>query len=1181
MMKQSRKSLPPTKDASKAMTPQKKPEPPALPKPTPKALEKTPKPVSKPVVPEKTATPRPGVQRGSKEEVVPEVVQHKKPVLYKAKTSVTSKPSSKVAETNSKLKTGVGSKTQDGNSDQSTNLKQVEQREGIEPPTSIGQSGDASPNQFENLSSASQVLEHLTNGINKNQRLQVTGKSIEQLEPLSDNLPTQITQLPSEKQQTLPHPTNSNSNTSILKPLKYSSQIGPSNFKAIDMVMPDATGTETDIETPFGAKEGFFRSQFNVSLLENSERIELPSPGLPLRILRLSYENSKSDLLEIKDSQRNVQVNFHDQSPAPDRLNVSRGSLAKEATVQSFSLEAQNIQLAKKENGLEFAKGNHRAFNNTQPTVGMNPLLNGSDGLENHLHYNLNRGVGSFESKSDEGNDNGRNFNHAEQEINLLNNLVPQMDIEKLIEFNQHEQSPLKNAGTDKRNLFRNEDTVGESKPSQLLPCFAEEVIQLHIPHNLSNGNVLALEKKPSKASNSQNEIATREKEAQQAFDDIKALIQNNNSPSIPEKAPSHTLKDFSKTTNGKYQSSNWNNDQHVEFLELEGDDKDEVSQLLNRYSSPIFHRNLNKSIEKITTEMKRDRIRYSHMETTKSSIFEKKPSILDDANFLPPEFLKACLQEPLEKKQSCVSFRNIQDVEDKPLAAPQDDIPDSNAMAQEDHCETFSESSSPKITENFHTVDLDEADEIKVNSQRFMSSMKRLTYNTRNESRKYSVMSAYSDVLQDLHSPALIRPNHIDFGVIREKYQEESECDSRMTNRSNKTIDSSISFQYNQNKPKDSLKFGADVNVKPNQSDHFLKQPGSMTRIVRSGVEPDRTEFSGSQPKLPDTFTVKFEKVDSNDGTERTQTTPNNISNFKETSTESNSMVSEKQNLMKQENTRDQNSANSHLKPTPDGLYPRISVRTAESSNARHQSSDLFRSLYNSRSKTPIDVLARLMQKVLVYGSKIEHLKLELLSMNPDFKVDRLFQTYSKGRSSLDTEALLKFFRSFELSVPETTIRAFICYIKKLVKMPRQSDRVCLNLIQFALLFMPVSQDASLLMAHMGFGIDSNRSIEQKPTLETEAEFHLVKQILIIWLRKLDDIGRTFSLIHSETHEDMFAMIAGSSESTIGWKMVCSFLDSCNVKFLDEDIIHVFREMSGQNLTSINFSNFKAYLSP
>lgn len=1201
MMKQPQKSLPQGKELpAKAQAVQKKVEPPGLQKQTSKVAEKPLKLTSKPVPPEKSPVPRSGIRKGSKEETATESLIPKKPALYKAKNSLGPKPSAKISETLSGAKPVISNKTQTSHSDFDSKSENVNLMTSLNGPRQALMMSDLTAVNVGQQRQDDELTDNQKLGQSFENEVPVNANSIAELEYSSNKFPVQILNNSRVNlQSNFPQKNKDNHEAVNLKSLKSLDQDDPSALKMLNMIVPDATGTETDVETPFKAKEGFFKSQFNASLIENSERIELPSPGLPLRVLRLSYDNSKSEILELKDSQRYVQVNFKDVTSTHDRLStskcldISKNSLMTEEKDEPFSSNIQKHASEIEINLFETIKTHRQVFNHVESHIGLNPLLNGSEGLESNLHFHLNRGVDSFnESNIDEGNDNLKNGIQTELELNSLGRVVLQMDFGKSLELNKHLDAPMKNTEEIEReftlNKIQNDPIASiEGHSGANFSLTEKNRLQFEKDGNQYVSLDATADKKPGLKIKVQTENFSCQNEIQKTFDDIKILVQRNHSNRDSVKVSNSKLKEIDKFPYGVSSLREGVHEQPVELYELDGDDKDEVSQLLQRYSSPIFHRTLNKSIEKITTDMKRDRIRYSPLDTTKSTNFERKTSILDDANFLPPEFLKDCLEKPIDTMQSCVSFKNIQEARNESLPPASQDVSEVKFATMSSRDKFLHESYLPKMEGNLHTIDLDETEELKVNSQKFMNSMKRIPYNNAqvNEDRKHSVFSAYSDVLQDLQSPAYLKPYQLDFGIIREKYQEESVNDSKMMSASNLTTQSVDCGPHNPNNPKASLAPEFSLNFATELNSDKINVDNSIQELLLEKAdlkdsEKDYVESSDTDHKFNDFSKTEDEKTDRLRAIEKAQNKANCLFVVKTKSPEKNDLVQISQNLANQESNFEQGFSKTHTLANEFGSIQRHSIRTCESSNTKLYSSQVSKAFSHQNSISPIDFLTRLMQKILVYGSKIEHLKLELFNMNSDFKIIKIFQAYSQGRSSLSAEALLQFFRNFELSVSETTIKAFMTYIKKLVTMPRKNDQISLNLVQFGSLFLPVSQDVSFLISHMGLSIDSNRSIDSKATLETEAEFLLIKQILIIWLRKFEDISRTLNVIPSETHEALYTLIAGDIESTISWKIVSTFLETNNVKFLDEDIIHIFRELSGKNLTSINFNNFRMYLS-
>ncbi len=350
-------------------------------------------------------------------------------------------------------------------------------------------------------------------------------------------------------------------------------------------------------------------------------------------------------------------------------------------------------------------------------------------------------------------------------------------------------------------------------------------------------------------------------------------------------------------------------------------------------------------------------------------------------------------------------------------------------------------------------------------------------------------------------------------------------------------------------------------------------KELGSLKDVTRTDFNP--YDFHS---KMTETSKTTSDENSNNNLSKKSKSSRTNPFCPKTLSAEVSGSQIKDQDLSQNKNITVTPPADSGSKLNDLESFSRKYTNSTQSSLTKFPANKLLNTVYNSASNAPVDLLVTLMRKVLVYGSKLENLKLELLSTNPNFKIDKLFQTFSQGRSTLNEEALIHFFHSYDLFVSITTARFFITYLKRLARGPGRSDREALNMIQFGMLFLPVSQNTLLFMPNIGIVVDSNRSIDPKQTLQTKSEFYLAQEILMIWLRKFQDISRTLSLIQPETHESMFALIAGDSGSSMNWITVSSFLEANSVKFLEEDIIHIFKEMGGQNISAINFRSFKAY---
>ena len=224
---------------------------------------------------------------------------------------------------------------------------------------------------------------------------------------------------------------------------------------------------------------------------------------------------------------------------------------------------------------------------------------------------------------------------------------------------------------------------------------------------------------------------------------------------------------------------------------------------------------------------------------------------------------------------------------------------------------------------------------------------------------------------------------------------------------------------------------------------------------------------------------------------------------------------------------------------------------------------------------------VVELFKKILIYSSKLEELKGELFGNNPRFNLMGIFKIYDEDEDGLlSKEQFERLVVDIGFQLNGLQLDRLMCYLNNfLTKTIEKINTENINFSDFTKLFFPMARDNSQLF-NTYYG---NQNFKKKKAVENdlvikESEFHLMRQIVIIMLRKLDDLSVIVRSLRNHDVSDIFKIVSNSM-SNINWDILTDFLENSNIKFIDEDLEHVFRDFRSQKFAVINFETFKKFL--
>jgi hypothetical protein len=609
---------------------------------------------------------------------------------------------------------------------------------------------------------------------------------------------------------------------------------------------------------------------------------------------------------------------------------------------------------------------------------------------------------------------------------------------------------------------------------------------------------------------------------------------------------------------------------------------EDELSFLLEKYSNPNFENHLNKSIEMHLPKARMDYKAYSPTKSVEKLTNESKKSNHDVLRF--PSIFDF---KEAKTMKNCISFKNIED-HNQQLSNKEIELKEvTDRTRKYSHNLFLNDDSLDKYNDEIYTVDIDENQFAKegfimksgISEQKFEGFS--LVINRRE--------SVHSSVLQDLQSPSIMKAPQRNFSTIQEQNIEESQMNDSIDNITKKvsedfhfsdkrasginkdsidvTMNNSLNFngdsfrnfqkkslfeQEDQEYPENELIFDEYTSVEKLVSNPFLKSETASSSIVNK--DDIQIKADSNEKNISIRIFAKDNIFSPGPSSKPRTTSLNEISSSK---------------FIMRQFTKGSDITEDYQ-----------TNLTASSNNSQRRSESMCGDSNIVDPLSPVQLSKSLFQKILVYSSKIENLKMDLMNKSPSFKISLIFNAFTSNKSEMNIDSLSKFFENFGLKTSHSVLVSFISYIKRISKSQHSERDSGLNLMQFASLFIPVTQESSFFICNITSIPASDHSLTQNSYLaDNEKEFPLIRQILIIWLKKFESLYRTMTQCKPEIVEQMYCAVTGSANVNINWRIASNFLDSNDVKFIDEDIIHLFRETGGNNLTSISLNNFQEYL--
>lgn len=226
---------------------------------------------------------------------------------------------------------------------------------------------------------------------------------------------------------------------------------------------------------------------------------------------------------------------------------------------------------------------------------------------------------------------------------------------------------------------------------------------------------------------------------------------------------------------------------------------------------------------------------------------------------------------------------------------------------------------------------------------------------------------------------------------------------------------------------------------------------------------------------------------------------------------------------------------------------------------------------------------LTHLFKKILIYGAKIEELKNMIFDNNPNFNLIGIFELYDDKKTGiLAQEEFIDMIMDIGFQVPDIQLQKIMVYLQASNK--RSNKPVAVSFSQFSTLFYPLNLDSSFLNNEYEAKQEKKKDKSFKEPKEEliiqESEFHIMRQIIILLLRKIEDTTNLVDQLRDYRTEELFSSISNGVDIDLSWRNLCEYLESNGVKFLEEDLFHIFRDFMSQNCAFITYKNFSSYFS-
>ncbi len=236
-----------------------------------------------------------------------------------------------------------------------------------------------------------------------------------------------------------------------------------------------------------------------------------------------------------------------------------------------------------------------------------------------------------------------------------------------------------------------------------------------------------------------------------------------------------------------------------------------------------------------------------------------------------------------------------------------------------------------------------------------------------------------------------------------------------------------------------------------------------------------------------------------------------------------------------------------------------------------------------NSKSDL-IYKLTLLFKKILVYSSKIEAIKSELFGNNPNLNILEIFQLYDENTNGvINGDEFEAFIADVGIQVSEQQSAKILEYVNNVI-WPEGNDTDKLSTLQFANMFIPSNTDNRFILKQMlemkqkrpeGLG---SAEADDQPIIH-ESHFLHIRQILIFIMRKIEDLSAIVQTLREYKIEEAFFAITKGEKKDITWKILSEFLEQNDVRFIDEDLVYIFRDFRSKSMGIIGYQNFSEFL--
>jgi len=234
-----------------------------------------------------------------------------------------------------------------------------------------------------------------------------------------------------------------------------------------------------------------------------------------------------------------------------------------------------------------------------------------------------------------------------------------------------------------------------------------------------------------------------------------------------------------------------------------------------------------------------------------------------------------------------------------------------------------------------------------------------------------------------------------------------------------------------------------------------------------------------------------------------------------------------------------------------------------------------------NSKSDL-IYKLTLLFKKMLVYSSKLEAIKSELFNNNPDFNILEIFQLYDENKAgTIAAEEFEAFLADVGIQVSGQQTLKILEYVNNIV-WPEGQDIRIISSFQFANIFIPYNTDNRFILKQMlemkQKKLEAQDSANEQPIIQ-ESDFLLIRQILIFMMRKVEDISAIVQSLKEYSVDEAFGAITKGEKNDINWKTLSEFLEQNDVRFIDEDLVYIFRDFKSRSMGVIGYQNFSEFI--